>query len=572
MKLLLAVILLFALTASADTYLSRLQEEYETGNITADEFSLYCIQSVLTPEELPAFVTDGATGEPCGTPALHEASLIDSEISESTREILNGKLVRPVNQYTYDSSDGYFKIHYDLTGSSAVTMTYVYLIADAMDSSWNQEVINMVWDEPPSDGSLGGDNKYDVYIQLLTGGVLGYCSHYGEPSDPTSPEHDSASHIVINSTNYGDTVMEETCAHEFKHAIQFGYDNQEATWYMENCAVWMENEVWPYNGYADYLHAGQNALWQPYRKIYSPSMYWYGASIWPMYIQVRLGGQEIVRETWEEMRDNTSPNTFEALEDVALNHGMDINQWYAEYADWRYFTGNRADNDHYLLEESSLWTPGGRIYNEFDHDFVDLPVWNEGSTTYEIEKTGHNWIRVETAGNTNLFHFEFDGNDDRDWQIGVMRVNEGSGTEDFTYYEVFEPEAEFTVDVPIDGWDYIIFIVQGIDGYNPYSFGYCVYHWPTGIEGDPMSVPISLNPSCNPIHSGDVINFSLSEAGFTTLNVYDVCGRMVQNIVCDQFESGEHSLNWNAGNLTPGAYFLRLSAPGGIVTSRIILN
>ena len=52
-----------------------------------------------------------------------------------------------------------------------------------------------------------------------------------------------------------------TVAHEFFHAIQYGYTNWDDQWWEENTAVWMEDEVFDQiNDYLHYLGATYNDI------------------------------------------------------------------------------------------------------------------------------------------------------------------------------------------------------------------------------------------------------------------------------------------------------------------------
>ncbi|MBN1434160.1 T9SS type A sorting domain-containing protein [Candidatus Fermentibacterales bacterium] len=569
----LLAVALIALPAAGDTVLGRIMEARQAGDLSVDDYALYCVYSVLAPDRLPSGLTEGAISDPCGTPAIHEAELLLDDVSAEVRAEIVSLLARPSlsgPEYTYDTPGGNFKVHYTTSGVDATTLAWAQFLGDGFDWSWEHECDDMGWDEPPSDLGLGGDEKYDIYILQLTGGTLGYTSSSGEPGDPTTPENDSASHIAMsNNQSYGQELMSGTCSHEFQHAIQMGYDKAELTWFMENCATWMENECWDdYNTYTDHLHSGDNCLRKPWWRIDSGPMYWYGATPWPMYIQNRCAGQASVRMTWEEMAAVTTQNTWEALDATADHYGMSLAEWVAEYAYWRWFTGPQADDEHYDYDEASLWTPGPYIF--YYHNVTSLP-WSGDQGVYPPETRGHHWIKVDVSSYQGWITFDFDGRDYMDFVIGAIRTKD-SGDEMYQYWNVTEVPATFSVGVETTGYDEVVFVVQAVTQTSIDQDYVANITYQTGVEEGESPAAVSLAPAANPMTAGQAVEIYLPQSGWTTLSVFDLTGRLVESIYSGQLDQGQHSVVWGAEGLSSGTYFLRLFAPGGAATSRVVLN
>lgn len=79
-----------------------------------------------------------------------------------------------------------------------------------------------------------------------------------------------------------------------------------------------------------------------------------------------------------------------------------------------------------------------------------------------------------------------------------------------------------------------------------------------------QNYPNPFNPSTN-------IRFTIREAGFTTLKVYDVLGREVATLLSEVKNPGTYSIQFNGSNMTSGIYFVRLTVPGKVLTQRIVL-
>ena len=75
----------------------------------------------------------------------------------------------------------------------------------------------------------------------------------------------------------------------------------------------------------------------------------------------------------------------------------------------------------------------------------------------------------------------------------------------------------------------------------------------------------------NPFNPTTTINYSLPEANFVTLAVYNSLGEKVSTLVNQVVEAGNHTLEFNAENLSSGIYFVRMEAGSFISTKKITL-
>ncbi len=75
----------------------------------------------------------------------------------------------------------------------------------------------------------------------------------------------------------------------------------------------------------------------------------------------------------------------------------------------------------------------------------------------------------------------------------------------------------------------------------------------------------------NPFNPTTTIRFSIPQAEFVTLKVYDVIGREVAVLVSDQLHPGTYTATWTAHNVSSGAYCYRIEAGKFVSTKRFIL-
>jgi hypothetical protein len=96
---------------------------------------------------------------------------------------------------------------------------------------------------------------------------------------------------------------------------------------------------------------------------------------------------------------------------------------------------------------------------------------------------------------------------------------------------------------------------------------------PTEIkEGDKLPNNFSLSQNYpNPFNAQTTIAYSLPTADHVALDVYDIMGRKVVNLLDGEQEAGEHNIVWNASELPSGIYFARLETSGHSENIRMVL-
>jgi len=75
----------------------------------------------------------------------------------------------------------------------------------------------------------------------------------------------------------------------------------------------------------------------------------------------------------------------------------------------------------------------------------------------------------------------------------------------------------------------------------------------------------------NPFNPSTKIQFSVAQAGFVTLKIYDLLGREVATLVHQDLKPSSYSVTWNASNFASGAYFYRLQSGGFVETKKLLL-
>ncbi len=80
----------------------------------------------------------------------------------------------------------------------------------------------------------------------------------------------------------------------------------------------------------------------------------------------------------------------------------------------------------------------------------------------------------------------------------------------------------------------------------------------------------------NPFSRKTTIEYTLSESGRVTIDVYDLSGKVIKHLVNDEILSGSYSITWDATNengtlVNDGFYFFKVSQGNQSVTEKMVL-
>ncbi len=75
----------------------------------------------------------------------------------------------------------------------------------------------------------------------------------------------------------------------------------------------------------------------------------------------------------------------------------------------------------------------------------------------------------------------------------------------------------------------------------------------------------------NPFNPTTTIKFAIPRKDFVKLNVYNILGKLVLNLVNEELDAGYYSISFNGESLSSGIYFYRLETSGLVETRRMVL-
>src|SRR5512133_992729 len=192
----------------------------------------------------------------CGTPLKHGLQRDWNSLEPATQKTLAKQLAAPTlsgQEFTLDSLSGRFRIHYTTSGADAVpSLAWVQTVAQTFDDV-AAAYFARNWNLAPT---VAG-TPYDVYLLELSAQRL-----YGQTTSSASMastnfpnafasfmeiDNDFLNPVYVNSVGGPYTALQSlqiTAAHEYHHAIQYGYNIFFDVWYAEATSSWFEDELY----------------------------------------------------------------------------------------------------------------------------------------------------------------------------------------------------------------------------------------------------------------------------------------------------------------------------------------
>lgn len=193
------------------------------------------------------------------------------------------------------------------TGDAPPSQKWVTRSLRTMKAVWREEVGRLDYRRPVKDGRSGGKGgRFDVYLKDVGAqGLYGYCA---PERRMRGYQRLASGYCVLDNdfarSQYGTQPIKSlkvTAAHEFFHAVQFGYDYREDPWLLEATATWMEERFADgVNDNRQYLPDSQLAI--PYRALdtFNPnSSVHYGNWVFFEYLSRRFG-LGVVKRIWQQ--------------------------------------------------------------------------------------------------------------------------------------------------------------------------------------------------------------------------------------------------------------------------------
>ncbi|MFH1049780.1 MAG: MXAN_6640 family putative metalloprotease [bacterium] len=291
---------------------------------------------------------------------------------------------RPQLQKQVQSLSGKFLVHYDTIGYHSVDLSdnnangipdYVDSTAYYFDIAYKFYIDTIGYIKPLEDEDLGGSSAYDIYIMNIGDGEPAYygVTRHDKEKLPRQKFPRWITHIFVDndyspldSTNdsygrrkqtfkiFGIDLLKITAVHEFHHAIQLTYGEQEIPNPLtinEMTSTWMEYRLFP--EIKDYLQYVNGLFMYPEDCPFGSGTpeNGYRWSIFGHYIYKNFGDSLLLR-MWEKVGEGI--NAYEALNSAFEEQGTNIKTVWCDFLPWLYYTNERAVDGEYF-EDAKLF-------------------------------------------------------------------------------------------------------------------------------------------------------------------------------------------------------------------------
>ena len=471
-----------------------------------------------------------------------------------------------------------FTFHYttDQSNSNAISTTdlnnntipdYIETMGEIFEYIWFYFEDTLGYSPPPGDGSIGGSEKYDIFIENLPSN---YFAITYTTSIANASENSCASYIKMRN-NYNGTVFQNlteienikiTAAHEFFHAIQFSYNCYERFWLMEATAVWSEDEI--YDNINDHYRYMPSWFQNSSKTIDDESNHMYGSFILFQYLDEHLGGPDIIKTIWEESRsraNSVSDISFISIDAALSSIGSSFNSALNSMRIANKIMSNHPNAEPYTYKEADDYPITG------PYEIASL-VFNDEPVTYDqnaLSLYSSNYIKLNLSSSARIFIENKDGPID-DLFGAVMFKHKNR--ENWTIYQGYD----FNIDPSINiEWATLLVSAQD-QNENDWDYKVTISE---GYNEDLILRRIYPNPY---IYKNSKIEIKLlsTTPQSITINIYNILGQNIVKWNVDIDGPGETELLWDRKNnigkiVSNGVYYIEMIGQNKRIVEKITL-
>lgn len=256
----------------------------------------------------------------CGTPLKHGLQRDWNKLEPSTQKLLAKQVAAPVlsgTESTLLSPSGRFTIHYTTSGADAVpSLAWAQTVAQTFEDV-AAAYLSRGWRLAPTVASA----PYDVYLRDLAPQRI-YGQTTSVQATPSAGFSNSFSSLVEIDNDFAEAIytgatggpysptqsLQITAAHEYQHAIQYGYNFFFDIWFAEATSTWHEDELYDaVNQLYNYIPAWFNNSTLPLDTTVSTlTGGGYGRWIFNRFLSEQHGAA-VIRSAWERLALLASP-------------------------------------------------------------------------------------------------------------------------------------------------------------------------------------------------------------------------------------------------------------------------
>lgn len=611
-----------SIVAYAQDSRTLLQKAYSGGSLSQKDYVYYRILSVFGPEKLPAAFKGKISAEPVRdfTLILRDARLMWSEFSPEQQAFLKTVFARPTDSSCSTSPVGnecfevaeatpydttHFRIHYvtqeGTKGDAPATADtnangvpdYVETMGAEFETCFNVENGTLGYNSPPSDGSAGGNSKIDVYIRNIgTQGFFGYA--IPESQAGTSPLQ-FTSYMVLDD-DYSQSEFPQysnflaplrvTAAHEYHHAVQFGYFSNGPSWLFEATSTWMEDEVYDdINDNLSYL-----PIWFKYPTVSldvdsstaypSPdsgnTLHVYGSWIFLRYMAEKFSNKSLVKKIWE----TAGISCLSTFSDSTQNRDCTMGAINTVLSNNASSTLSSAFSDFTVKNLNKSFYEEGSSYPSMTVQAMHS-TYPVSTQTRTLNRFASNYIQFSAPNSSdNTLTIAVDGPDGVSFAANIVKeTSTGTKTEDSISLSGSSNAGNVTVSGFGSSFSKVTLVAANASTSTGVSYSYgatidgtvpTVSSASSQIE-QTLQSQVSPGEILSPVYSSvdslaagaiePKVTLYLTETATLTVEVYTKSGQKVTTLPFTA-TAGVNTLSLSLSNLANGVYFVRVIAQG----------
>jgi len=434
---------------------------------------------------------------------------------------------------------------------------------------------------PPSDGTNGGDAKYDIYISgnAAGNGVYGWVmpeTNIGDNPNSTSlTEIDACSSFMVMRNNYDNPIfgndpniaLSVTAAHEYMHAIQNGYAVSMDKWFKEICATWSEEFAFP--GYDDNFQYLMQVFGKPDVALNLPNAdgsdhngHWYGAFIFAQYLTEQTDNS-IMKYIYERC---ITDSAIDAIDNELTEYwGSSFDEMFLQFVIANVLMTNNSGFAPFTYNRASDY----ETYIDYNGGFV----FENGSSPINYTGTPIVW-NSQTNGNDRLMRLSsdyFTVTSDRNFKItfnattteaGLILVKVNTNSVSFAFCDANESinvtdQSNWLGFVPI-----VVRFDKDVVDTNPLDYTLTFGEATAGIENIASKISIFPNPT------SDFVNVIIQDFTNYEITLIDMTGKKIIN---QEFNNQKSTID--VSNLENGIYFLQIINNKEVIkTEKIVIS
>ena len=421
----------------------------------------------------------------------------------------------------------------------------------------------------PSDIDENGKVNILIY-DIDDANINGFFS----PNDISGGTHSNNMEVLyIDKNPHGSGINSSYCfstvAHEFQHLIHYTLDSNEQTWVNEGLSCFAQTVtgwVSP-NWMVMFTMNPDNNLIQWTAGPDYPQTWLFMIYFWEHYC---LDDENIIHNLVAEPL-----NGMDGIDAALITTGWDDVNAEDVFNNWviaNYINDPSFMDGKFGYSDNPVGTGNYAMGTADDITFYPTSETNSmqhWSVNYITFSSLENSLKVTFIGGADYSQYSVrfvSFNGDVPYALYEMELD------DFAYGEITLPNNDENYD------NVVMFVTDTFGGTGTIEYSYIAEDVISQNSAPQDELPQITELSCfpNPFNPQTTIHYTISEASYTELNIYNIKGQQIKSLINAFQTAGSYNLQWDGtddlqNQVSSGIYYYNLSTSAGSVTKKMLL-